>query len=222
MRRLSVAVLAGLSVVVPAFAAEEPTTGEVGWTSLSDLSHWEAYRGGKIGPQWKAEAGGVLHLTGGGGGDLVTDRDYGSFVLEFEWKISKGGNSGVLYRVVRTAQPPYHTGPEYQVFDSAGAKPTTHSAAALYDLYVAEGAEPKPAGEWNTAKITIEGDKVEHFLNGRKVVSTTIGGDDWNARLAKSKFADWKGFAEAARGRISLQDHDSEGWYRNVRIKPLD
>lgn len=203
-----------------------------GWTSLSDLSHWEAYGGGAVGPQWKVEPGGVLHLMPGDGslgresGDLVTDRDYESFVLEFEWKVAKGANSGVLYRVVRGDDPPYYSGPEYQVYDSPG-DPDETSAAALYGLYPPKGASPKPAGQWNTAKIVVDADKVGHFLNGKKVVTATIGSDDWNTRLRESRLARNQGFdvsrfAATARGRVSLQDHGSEVWYRNVRIKPTE
>ncbi len=171
---------------------------------------------------WEA-ADGVLHLSSGGG-DLMTEKEYGDFDLRFDWKISKGGNSGVLYRVSPGLEPPHYTGPEYQVLDNAGhqdGKSLLTSAGALYGLYASTADASKPAEEWNRGRIVMEGDRVRHFLNGQKLVDAQIGSDDWKARVAKSKFTLWTQFAKNPRGRIVLQDHGNEVWFRKLRIKEV-
>ena len=200
---------------------------EAGWTVLfdgSNLDAFEPYKGGEIKPQWKIEDS-TLHLTGGGAGDLVTKKDYGSFVLEFEWKVAAGSNSGVIYHVRMGDGAPYISGPEYQILDDSvhadGKNPMT-SAAAIYALYVPKDKQLKSVGEWNTSKIVIENGHVEHWLNGKQVASAQIGSDDWNERVAASKFGAWEPFGKTERGRIALQEHGDEVWFRNIRIKPLD
>jgi hypothetical protein len=166
---------------------------------------------------------GVLHRKSGGG-DLQTVEEFQDFDLRFGWKVSEGGNSGVMYRVSREKGPAYETGPEYQVLDDAkhqdGKNPLT-SSGSLYGLYAPSEDVSKPAGEWNSARIVVKGKNVRHFLNGKKVVDAEIGSEDWNKRLAASKFASWPKFAKNDRGFIVLQDHGDEVWYRNVRIKKL-
>ncbi|QDT72757.1 3-keto-disaccharide hydrolase [Lacipirellula limnantheis] len=196
---------------------------EVGFTPLfkSDGTEiWKAY--GKEGwPEgWKLEEG-VLHRHAAGG-DLMTKQEYGDFDLRFAWKVSPGGNSGVMYRATESSEPAYMTGPEYQVLDDAkhkdGQKKLT-SAGSLYALYPPTENVLKPAGEWNRSRIVVEGNHVQHFLNGTKVVDTEIGSDDWNQKLAASKFATWPKFGKNAKGHVVLQDHGDEVWYRNMRIK---
>jgi hypothetical protein len=93
------------------------------------------------------------------------------------------------------------------------------SSGSLYALYPPSEDVLKPAGEWNRSRIVVEGNHVRHFLNGKKVVDVEIGSEDWNKKLAASKFATWKGFGTNAKGKIVLQDHGDEVWYRNMRIK---
>jgi hypothetical protein len=117
-------------------------------------------------------------------------------------------------------------GCEYQVFDdekNAKSRPRPKgSAGALYDLYEPnEAKQLKPAGEFNTARIVVQGDRIEHWLNGQLIVSATVGDDQWNRAVAESKFSDVKDFARNRDGRIMLTDHGSEVWYRNIQFRPL-
>ncbi|MBX9400823.1 DUF1080 domain-containing protein [Lysobacter sp. BMK333-48F3] len=165
-------------------------------------------------------------VRSGEGGDLVSDRDYADFELRLEWKIAAGGNSGIFYRAVESAQPIYRSAPEYQVLDDrrhpdAANGPDRH-AGALYGLYPPSRDDAaKPAGQWNRSRIVVRGDAVEHWLNDTRVAAFRIGSPDWNARLARSKFKDWPEFAAARRGAIGLQDHGDEVAYRNIRIRAL-
>jgi hypothetical protein len=196
--------------------AFEPLLGE----NAKEL--WVGYGKDAWPEGWELEDG-VLHRTASGG-DLRTVKDYRNFDLRWEWKVSPGGNSGVLYRVAQRDGPSYETGMEYQILDNSkhadGKNPLT-SAAALYGLYAPPKDLTKPVGEWNESRIVVRGNRVRHFLNGEEVATAQIGDDDWNQRLAKSKFASWDGFAKAERGHIALQDHGDEVWYRNMRIREL-
>ena len=189
----------------------------------SSLDNFRGYNEEAIGPGWKIEDR-TLHFDGTKSGDIITKQEYGSFELEFEWKISEGGNSGVVYRVSLGDKQPYISGPEYQVLDDGKHKDSNpkSSAASLYGLYVAKDKKLKPAGEWNTAKIVVKDNAVEHWLNGAQVVSAEMGSDDWNERIENSKFKTWKKFAKNKKGHISFQDHDNPVWYRNIKIKSLD
>jgi hypothetical protein len=209
----------------PTFRLSQQDTAD-GWHVLFDGTSTEAWRGyrqaGFPATGWSIADGALHHAEGGGGGDLITRRTYRNFELEFEWKIAPGGNSGVMYRVIETEHPSYWTGPEYQVLDDAahGADPV-HRSGALYALYPATGAEVKPAGSWNQSRIAIAGDQVVHWLNGQKVVEARFGSEDWESKVAASKFATWDGFGQNARGHICLQDHGNAVWYRNLRCREL-
>lgn len=215
-----------LAAVTCGWAADQ----ETGFVSLTDgdaRDHWLGYGMDDAQDSWPANwefVDGVLH-TKGGGADLKSRDQYRDFDLRFEWKISPNGNSGVMYRVSQESDPPYYTGPEYQVIDDVGNEdaisPDT-SSAAVYGLYAPEKKLAKPAGEWNSARIVVDGNHVEHYLNGVKVVECELGSDDWNRRVAASKFGAWKKFGTNGQGHIDLQDHGNEVWYRNVRIKDLD
>ncbi|MCE9545061.1 MAG: DUF1080 domain-containing protein [Planctomycetia bacterium] len=183
---------------------------------------WRGYKQ-KTAPAGWVVADGVLTRKGRGG-DLMTDEKYGDFDLRLEWKVTPGANSGIMYRVQETAPASYMTGAEYQVLDNTkhhdGKNPLT-SAGSLYALYAPKDAEVKPVGEWNTTRIVAKGNHIEHWLNGKKVVEVELWGDDWNKRLAASKFNAWKGFAKSPEGHIVLQDHGDQVSYRNIRIKKL-
>jgi hypothetical protein len=198
---------------------------EDGFQSLFDgqtLKGWTPY--GKSGgiDGWNVEDG-ILHRAAAGG-DIVTEVQYADFDLRFEWKVAPGGNSGVMYRVRVTDLPAYVTGPEYQILDDAihsdGSSQLT-SAASLYGLYAPTARVVRPAGEWNSGRITVQGNKIQHWLNDVLVVEAMVGSEDWQRRVRESKFADWNDFARASSGHIALQDHGDEVWYRNLRIKVL-
>jgi hypothetical protein len=198
-----------------------------GWKSLFDgksLDGWRGYKAEAIGDGWVVQDGAIV-LTKGKAGDLMTKQDFGDFELAFEWKISEAGNSGVIYRVGLGETASYRTGPEYQVLDNQKAednKKANHLAASLYDV----GQPPakdytKPVGQWNTGKIVVRGWRVEHWLNGQKVVDLDLASPAGKAAIAESKFKDWPKFASLSRGHIALQEHNHVVSFRAIKVREL-
>jgi hypothetical protein len=182
---------------------------------------------------WVVEEGVLKSAKGGGGGDLVSVDEYGDFELTFEFRLTEKANSGVMYRVQETLDATWQTGPEFQVLDDAGhgLKPdNAHSCGALYDLAGpaardAAGAPTakamKPTGEWNTGRIYLRNGVVQHWLNGVKVVEVPVEGAAWAERIGKSKFKGYARFGTSAKGRVAIQDHGDEVWYRNIKVRDL-
>jgi len=171
---------------------------------------------------WSLEEGVLSRMAGGG--DIMTIEKYTDFELRLDWKISPGGNSGIIYRISTGDKASYVTGIEYQILDDkkhSNGKDLLTSAGSLYAMFPRNENALKPVGEWNEAKIIVQGNHIEHWLNGKLMVKCKIGSDDWNERLAKSKFADWPKFAKNREGHVALQDHNDPVWYRNIRIKRL-
>lgn len=169
---------------------------------------------------------GIL-MTHGGNGDLVTDKEYEDFELTFEFKAAPKGNSGVIYKVLETpeASASYMSGPEYQIIDDKNYPSPikdVQKTAANYDMQVpADLTVVKPAGQWNTGKIIVKDNHVEHWLNGKKMVEYEYGSTDWQVMVAKSKFAKAE-FAKAhAKGKIALQDHGDMVSFKSIKIKEL-
>ncbi|HEY1858982.1 MAG TPA: DUF1080 domain-containing protein [Gemmataceae bacterium] len=218
-------------------AADEPAPNTLtdkekddGWKLLFDgktTKGWHKYKGKDIGDRWKVvdDALALKHNDGKDGGDIVTYDMFGSFELSIEWRVTPGANSGIMYRVEESEDSPGYTGPEYQILDNAkhpdGRKKET-SAASCYGLYAPSEDVCKPVGEWNHARILIKGDHVEHWLNGKRVVAYDFDSDDWNKRVAASKFKDFKNFGKIKKGAIDLQDHGDDVAYRNIKIRVLD
>ena len=157
--------------------------------------------------------------------DLVSRESFGNFELELEWQVSEGGNAGLFYRGTREYDYIYWSAPEYQLLDDArhpdGGNRLT-SAAAAYALYAAPAGIVKPAGEWNAARIVVDGAKVEHWLNGQKVVTYELWSPDWKAKVAASKFARYPNYGLAKKGLLGIQgDHAGNLTLRRIRIRPL-
>lgn len=202
-----------------------------GWQPLFDgktLQGWHLYKKPGTAPAWSVKDGAIyLDITQKDGrGDLVTDQEYGDFILQFDWKVAPGSNSGVIF--LAQEQDPFkaswHTGPEFQVIDNTGYPDklgAAQMAGSLYDLIPCPPALIRPTGDWNQAEIRLQQGRLEFVLNGQKAVSVLLGSDEWTALINKSKFASMKDFARFRRGRIALQDHNGEVWYRNIRIKSL-
>ncbi len=202
-----------------------------GWKKLFDgktKKGWHSYGKTIAGDAWKIEDG-TLYVdpTIKEGGDLVTDEEYGNFDLKLEWKISKNGNSGILIHIKEDAakyNETYITGPEIQVLDNDGhpdGKITKHRAGDLYDLVKSSSEPVKPVGDWNKVEIISNKGKLEIFLNGTNVVTTTMWDDNWRSLIAGSKFKNWSDFGTFKQGKIALQDHGNAVWYRNIEIKRL-
>ena len=206
------------------------------WIELfngQDLNGWKGYGKDAPGDAWKV-VDGVIHFDanakkndGASGGDLVTQDSFGDFHLKLEWKISENGNSGIMFYVQDNGEynAPYHTGPEYQLLDNDGhpdGKITTHRTADLYDLIESSSEPVKPVGEWNETEIISKDGKLEFYLNGVNTVTTTMWDEQWDQMVAESKFKDMPGFGKYQEGRIVLQDHNDDVWFRNIQIKKLD
>jgi hypothetical protein len=198
---------------------------EPGFDTLFDgksLDKWIGWKQSGVPKGWSIENGLLTYTPGAGGGDLRTREMYGDFDLRLEWRVQAGGNSGVMYRSSERMNAPYQTGPEYQLLDNArhrdGQLPIT-SAGSNYALYPTDRNQCRPAGMWNETRIVAKGPVIEHWLNGKLVVKYEINSADWKARLAKSKFAHWAGYAQEPSGYIVLQDHGDPIAFRNIRIR---
>ncbi|MFI5133619.1 MAG: DUF1080 domain-containing protein [Chitinophagales bacterium] len=203
-----------------------------GWQLLFDgatTKGWHKYGGAPIGAAWKVTDS-ALHLDPSvkGGGDISSDEEFENFDLKLEWKISKNGNSGIMFYVHEDSAKyhwPWETGPEMQVLDNIGAednKKEDHLAGTLYDLLgKAENSKPKIVGEWNQAEIKCINGKLDLYLNGINIVSTVLWDDYWKAMVTSSKFRTMPGFGTYKKGHISLQDHGNEVWFRNIKIRRL-
>jgi len=208
-----------------------------GWKLLFDgksSAGWHKYGGGAIDSVWKVKDG-VLCLETlvkkqfkiKGDWDIVTDEEYDNFHLQLEWKISKNGNSGIIF-FIHEDKPkynwPWETGMEMQVLDNDGhpdAKIVKHRAGDLYDLISSSKETVKAVGEWNLAEIKCVNGQLDLFLNGEKVVSTILWDDNWKKLVAGSKFRSMPAFSTYRKGRIGLQDHGDEVCYRNIKIRKM-
>jgi hypothetical protein len=203
------------------------------WISLFDgttTAGWRAFNGDALPANWVIEEGLLKSLGSGGdiGGDIVyTTESFENFELTLEWKISEGGNSGVLYHVVEGDQynALYETGPEYQLLDDIGydgALKESQKVGSDYDMYAADASkEVRPANEWNSTRIIFTAENVQYWLNGKKVVEFVPWSDDWNERRNNSKWKDHADWGQAKSGLIGLQDHGSFIWFRDIKIKRL-
>ena len=206
----------------PSLTAQEKAAG---WKLLFDgtsLAGWRAYQSMTPPAGWRASGGELIREAEGG--DLMTVEQFGDFELRLEWKISKNGNSGVMFRATTEGEFPYSTGPEFQVLDNAGHKdgenPLT-SAGSNYAVHAPVKDVTKPVGEWNSIRLLAKGPHVEHWMNGVKLLEYEIGSPDWEARVQASKFATMPGYGRARSGYIVLQDHGALVTYRNIKIRPL-
>jgi hypothetical protein len=190
-----------------------------------DTSAWRGYKQpGFPTNNWVIDNG-ALKTVPGRALDLVTRETYKDFDLSLEWKVTPAGNSGVMYNVDESGSAPWHTGPEYQVVDDLkhpdGRNPTT-SAGSLYALLAPNDKKTlKPVGEWNRSRIVSNGGKVEHWLNGAKVLEFDWNSPEVREEIKKSKFKDMPTFMTKTEGHLVFQHHGEEVWYRNIRVKRL-
>ena len=196
-----------------------------GWQLLFDgnsLEGWRGYNSEFMPTGWSVENG-MLTRTGPGG-DIITEQQFGDFELYLEWLVGPGGNSGVLLRAVEGQEKVYHGAPEMQILDDAGhldgRSPLT-SAGSNYGLHGAPRGIVKSAGEWNSSRIVVVNNQVEHWLNGDKVVEYELGSADWLRRVANSKFAQWPEYGRASRGHIGIQDHGDRVSFRNLKVREI-
>src|ERR1043166_9238558 len=226
-------VLAGCSTPIRCYAAvTEPnqlTAAEkaAGWKLLfngTDLSGWRQV--GKQTPPgagWVVEDGVLKKLAGKRGGDIITTNKFDDFEFYWEWRLQPKANNGIKYLVTEArANTP---GPEYQMIDEEAGEDIskqTHLTASFYDVLPPDEKKPiKKAGEWNSSRLIIKGNHVEHWLNGAKVLEYELGSEQVKAAVAKSKFKNAPHFGEKIQGHILLTDHGDEAWFRNLKIREL-
>jgi hypothetical protein len=218
---------AGAQDAAPAQAHNTLTEAEraAGWKLLFDgktVDGWRNYMAEGIRDGWQA-VDGEMHRVGRGG-DIITTEQFQDFELTLEWKLGEGGNSGVFYRAVEGPDLIYYGAPEMQILDDErhrdGQSQLT-SAGANYGINPAPRGVVKPVGEWNTAKIVVQGNHVEHWLNGQKIVEYEFHSDDWKRRVQESKFRQWPEYGQAPKGHIGIQDHGSWVAFRNVKVRVI-
>jgi hypothetical protein len=214
---------------------------EAGWVSLFDgqtANGWRGYNKTEFPKGWEI-VDGTLHCKGSGngeaggpdGGDIIYDKKFKNFDLKVEWKISKGGNSGIFYLAQEIpGKEVWRTAPEMQILDNVNhidatlGKDGNRQAGSLYDLLPAKPQNSKPFDEWNSAEIICYQGTVVHKQNGETVLEYHLWTPEWNALVAGSKFPEYnKDWANVAKeGFIAFQDHGGDVWFRNVKIRVLE
>jgi Domain of Unknown Function (DUF1080) len=209
-----------------------------GWRLLFDgktFNGWRGFHSDKVPEGWVIEDGCIKKapaegMLGRSGGDLITADQFSDFELQIEWKLSPRGNSGIKYLVTESLPPSGRSGVsfEYQVLDDENHPDAkmgidgNRTAGALYDLIApGKARKVKPVGQFNQTRIVVRGNRIEHWLNGVKVVEFDRSSADFKQRIAQSKFKNTKGFGEAPKGHVLLQDHGDAVWYRNIKVRNL-
>ena len=196
------------------------------WTVLFDGKTVKGLRGYKqsgFPDSWEV-VDGTLKTVPGHGVDLISEEVYKNFELELEWKVPKGGNSGIFYFATEEGNYIWQSAPEMQVVDDekhTDRKNTLTSAGALYALIAPSANVVKPVGEFNQVRIKVKNNHVEHWLNGTKIVEYVYGSDMMWDLVEKSKFNKMPLFAKASEGHIGLQGDHGLIWYKNIRIRRL-
>ncbi|MEI7534324.1 MAG: DUF1080 domain-containing protein [Verrucomicrobiae bacterium] len=224
----SLNLLAAEALPTNTLTATEKTAG---WQLLFDgrsLDGWHNFKTAGVRPGWQIQDGTLVCADPHNAGDLVTSNQFQWFELQLDYKISEGGNSGIMFHVTEAGKAAWATGPEFQLEDNAKAV-DAHRCGWLYALYqppvdTTTGKildATKPAGEWNHVRLLVTREKCEHEINGVKYFEYVLGSDDFNARVAKSKFGKMPFFAKFDAGFIALQgDHGSVS-FRNIKILPV-
>jgi hypothetical protein len=229
MRRTAIAMLAVALFIVRAATAAEPNTltdeeMAAGWKLLFDgktTNGWRNYKKTDLSPGWKVENGALTRGTERAG-DIITTEKFAAFEFSVDYNISKGGNSGLMYHVTEEANLPWHTGPEIQIQDIGSGGRDPQKPGWLYQLYKSETDAAKPAGEWNQIRLLITPQKCATWMNGQLYYEYVKGSQDWNERVAKSKFATLPNFGKPTSGHICLQDHGNPVSFRNIKIRVID
>ena len=230
LTQLASTMLLAATLSLPTLAADNQLTSEEtaqGWQLLfngTDMSQWRNFKKADLSDQWQIEDG-AMKLTAGGGGDILTKKQYQNFELLLDWKIAEVGNSGIFVLVDETGNTIYAHAPEIQILDNerhSDNKLDTHRSGSLYDMIASPPSSHKKAGEWNTVKIRLQNKQLTIWQNEVQTAQVTLDSPQWQTLLAASKFAKWDGFAKANTGHIGLQDHGDQVWFKNIKIKELN
>ena len=219
----------------------EAVTATNDWIYVFDgtsTEGWRAYNGESLPPQWVIEDGVLtfdtekkLESEREGGNDIIyAAEEFDNFELIWEWKIPEGGNSGMLYHIKEGDWGIPEISPEYQMLDDLKWEEINNAkleewqkTGADYAMHVPDKEQKiiKPAGEWNTSRVLFTPENVEHWLNGKKLLSFVPWSEDWEERKSKGKWKDFPKYGTFKTGYIGFQDHDSPLWLRNIKIKKL-
>ena len=202
-----------------------------GWKLIfngNDLSGWHNFKTNTIRSGWQVKDGTLACVDPKNAGDIVTAEQFEWFELELDYNISHAGNSGIMFHVTEAANSAWGTGPEFQLEDNVAAKDPIH-CGWLYALYQPpddpKTGKPldatKPVGEWNHVRLVIAPDKCEHVINGVKYFDYVLGSEDFNRRVAKSKFGKMPHFAKFNQGSIALQGDHGQVSFRNIKVRPI-
>jgi hypothetical protein len=225
MNRLALGLAASLLVCGAAAASPNALTSAekaAGWKLLYDgktLDGWRGFKAAAPDPGWKAD--GALTPDPKTSKDIITKDEFENFELNFQWKISPKGNSGVMFHVLEVGDETYESGPEYQILDNAHGEPPPQQAGSLFALVPPVMDMTKPPGQWNQARLIVDHGRVEHWLNGMKITEYVVGSPEFKAKVAASKFKQWPQFATGKTGHIALQNHGDAVWFRDLKIKVL-
>jgi hypothetical protein len=198
---------------------------QAGWELLFDghsTRGWRGYMMDAVPDGWQAVNGELIRV--GRGRDIITVEQFANFELTLEWKVETGGNSGVFFRAIEGPEQIYYGAPEMQILDDDNhpdGRSTLTSAGSNYAIHPAPRGVVRPVGEWNTARILVNGDHVEHWMNGVLVVEYELGSADWSRRVASSKFTAWPEYGQASVGHIGLQEHGDPVAFRNIKVRRL-
>ena len=205
-----------------------------GWQLLFDgttTNGWHTYNRDTVSKNWKVVDGTLVmnpkEKTSRGMEDIITNNEYENYELSLEWRISEGGNGGIIFNVKEDPKfgNTYNTGLEMQVLDNIKAednKKENHLAGLLYDISGTSAmSKPKPVGEWNEARIMQNKGHLTFYFNGVKTLDVQQGSEVWKNMIASSKFKTWQNFAVSPKGKIAFQDHGYGVAFRNIKMKQL-
>ena len=203
-----------------------------GWVLLFDgqtTEGWRNFHKPDISKGWQVKDGALCRVDKTAG-DIITTGEYGDFQLELDYKVPAYANSGIMYRVSESEPRAPWSGVEFQILDNTDPKGDPQKSGWAYALYQpptdAKTGQPldatKPIGEWNHIKLVCRGPHIEHWMNGVKYCEYEIGSDDWNQRVAKSKFSKWPNFAKSAKGHLTLQGDHGDVSFANIKLLPLE
>jgi Domain of Unknown Function (DUF1080) len=205
-----------------------------GWNLLFDgktTNGWHLFNRGNIPSAWSVDSGNLVcnpHAKNVKHGDLVTDKEYENFDLQFDWKISHAGNSGVFVNVQERPElgTTFSTGPEYQLLDDKNMEPdylkdSSHKAAAIFGVIPNRSGSLPNSGEWNHSRVLQQNGKLTFWLNGVQTVQVDLKSDDWKKSVAASSMNHFPEFGIAQKGHLALQDWTNGVSFRDIKIKEL-
>ena len=238
MRQIYFAILAFAVAVTFCLAADKPAPNTLtaaeqaaGWKLLfngKDLVGWHNFRRDTVRAGWQIKDGTIACVDPHNAGNLVAAEEFDWFELRLDYRIAPGGNSGIIYHISTNRGGVCETGPEVQLQDNATAG-NDEQSGWLFGLYRTPNdsatGKPldatKPAGAWNHFRLLITPEKCEHEMNGVKYFEYVLGSDDFKARVAKSKFAEFPDFGTYEKGAIALQGDHGQIAFRNIKIRPI-